>query len=65
MKSFEKLNIARTITGKGKTAIIYKFKKCGTERIFFAPEIDGNRINSTMYARLYDAESVSRRYILQ
>jgi len=65
MKLYEKTQVVEThasrlIQCKVK---IYKFVKTGTKRVFFAPEVDGKRINTTMYARLYDASKVARNYI--
>ena len=63
MSKFEKLSTAGTIRGGAVVIKIEKFKKQGTSRIFFSPEIEGRRIISTMYARLYDAENLARHYL--
>ena len=63
MSKFEKLGTAETIRAGGVVVKIEKFKKQGTGRIFFTPEIQGKRIISTMYARLYDAKNLARHYL--
>ena len=65
MKSFEKISLSRKLTNTttNETVFIYKFKKVGTERVFFAPEINGKRINNTMYARLYDATTLGKNFL--
>lgn len=65
MKTFTKTNIVGVITSRDKTikVDVCRFVKDGTQRVFFAPEVKGKRINNTMYARKYDAESLGRRYI--
>ena len=63
MKPFEKLNEASRITKNGITVIIFKVIKTGTKRIFFSPEVKGKKIVSTMFARLYDAENLAKKYL--
>jgi hypothetical protein len=56
---YNKLNLVCRIGKLG----VYKFQKEGTKRTFFAPEFEGKRINSVMYARLYDAEKLAKVYV--
>jgi len=65
MTNFIRINTASVIKNSSKNILIEvtKFKKEGTQRIFFAPIVDGKRINATMYARLYDAERLANLYI--
>jgi len=73
MKTFTKSHIAKKISHLGISAVIYKFKKEGTERIFWAAEITGNvngrdykntRVSSTMYSRLYDCTKDTKNFLL-
>jgi len=44
--------------------IVKKFKKAGTKRVFFTPENEqGQRLTSTMFAKMYDAEALAKRYL--
>jgi hypothetical protein len=64
MATFKKVRVASKIVARdGRTVIVYKFVKDGTMKAFFAPEIGGKRITSTMFARLYDAENLARSYL--
>lgn len=42
---------------------INKFRKTGTNRIFWTPEIEGKRITKTMFARMSQAKKVGKQYI--
>lgn len=61
--SFTKMNPVTKLKKGNEEVTIFKFKKDGTRRSFFAPEVNEKRINSTMFARLYDAENLAKRYL--
>ena len=65
MNGFEKIEVAEIRTNREKTikVQICKFQKTGTKRTFFTPEVDGKRINTTMFARKYSAVSLAKLYI--
>lgn len=66
MKTFTSINTAETIRNPitNEKVSIKKFKKEGTKRIFFAPVTEkGQRLNSTMFARLYDARGLAKAYL--
>lgn len=65
MKTFTTLNIAKTIkcSETGEMVTIFKVQKDGTKRIFFKPTVNGNPISRTLWARLCEAEGLSRRYL--
>jgi hypothetical protein len=47
-----------------KSIKIMRFVKLGTNRIFFFPLTeDGKRLNSTLFARKYDAVSLGKQYL--
>ena len=55
--------IATYTNGQKSVSIIRKVKE-GTKRVFFYPiTSDGLRINSTLYARQYDAVSLAKLYL--
>lgn len=39
---------------------IVRYTKTGTKRVFFRPEFNGKPVNSTMFARQYDAETLAK-----
>ena len=65
MKMFTKISTVSTIRNPktNEVAQIVKFKKDGTAREFFTVEIDGKRLVSTMFARMYDAEKMAKTYL--
>jgi hypothetical protein len=65
MKSFVNLYLSTTIENKnGQVVKIFKVQKVGTKRTFFALENEqGKRICNTMFARLGEAERVTRNYL--
>ena len=62
---FTKIATPEVITDNSKTVMveICKFKKNGSSREFFAPEIGGKRLTRTMFARKYDAIRLAKEYI--
>lgn len=65
MKTFTKLNLVSKIknSNTGEIVEIYKFRKDGTKREFFAPEFEGKKLTSTLWARLYDAEKLAKQFL--
>lgn len=65
MKNFDKICVSKTIKSSilNISVNIVKFKKTGTSQFFFAPVVNDLRINSTMFARMYDAEKLAVAYI--
>ena len=69
MKTFTTLNVVSKITNPktGEVVEILKVQKDGTKRTFFKPvvEKDGKKmmITTTLWARLYDAESLAKKYL--
>jgi len=65
MGTFTQIGISETISSKDKSIKIQivKFKKDNTERIFFAPRLEGKALNRTMFSRLYDARNLAKNYI--
>lgn len=63
MSKFIKLNKVSKLERNGNVIEVFKYRKEGTQRIFFAPEFDGTRINATMFARMYDAEGLGRQFL--
>lgn len=67
MKTFTTLNVASQIRNQNEVVKILKVQKDGTKRTFFKPvvEIDGKQmiITTTLWARLYDAESLAKKYL--
>ena len=69
MATYTRLSISSKIRNPktDELVTIYKVQKDGTKRTFFQPivVIDGQdkRITSTLWARLYDAESLAKRYL--
>lgn len=48
----------------GKIVRIIRVVKEGTKRVFFFPQtVDGKRLNSTLFARQYDAVSLGKMYL--
>jgi hypothetical protein len=48
----------------GKVVRIMRVVKEGTKRVFFFPQtVDGKRLNSTLFARQYDAVSLGKIYL--
>lgn len=61
---YEKIARKNTFNKNSEKVIIYKYRKQGTKKEFFAPELeDGRRISSTLFARMYDAEKLAKRYL--
>ncbi|MDL5044648.1 hypothetical protein QQ054_01115 [Oscillatoria amoena NRMC-F 0135] len=60
---FTKLNPVVTVKSKYVPDVIriYKYKKDGTKRFFFNPELNGKRLTNTMFVRLWEAEDVSKK----
>ena len=65
MKKYTKLGVASKITNQktGEVVQCVKYRKDGTKRVFFAPECNGKRLTTTLWARLADAEKVARLYL--
>ena len=65
MATFQRLTTSEIVKSQDRsiTVRIEKFQKIGTDRVFFAPEVNGLRISRTMYARKYDAKGLAKRYI--
>lgn len=65
MSQFKKLNRVKIVRNAktGEFVEIFKYSKTGTKQVYFVPEVTGKRITSTMWARLYDAESVAKIYL--
>ena len=65
MATFNSTGTVVTIKNKkGDISVsVERFVKDGTKRVFFAPIVNGLRINRTMFARLYDAERLAKQYI--
>lgn len=65
MKTFIKLHIVTKIKSSKTDEVveIYKFRKEGTKREFFVPEVNGKRITTTLWNRLYDAENLAKKYL--
>lgn len=65
MKTFTKLNLVQKIKNSKTNEIveIYKFQKDGTKRVFFAPLFNDKQITPTLFARLYDAETLAKRFL--
>lgn len=69
MKTFTTLNIANKVRNPntGEVVTILKVRKDGTKRIFFKPvvDIDGQEksLSTTLWARLCEAESLSKQYL--
>lgn len=64
-KTFTKLYPAQIITNAltGEMAVIYKYQKDGTKRVFFAPEVNGKRTNTTLWAVMKDAARLAKHYL--
>ena len=54
--------VATLVSGNNKVEI-KKIVKDGTGRIFFYPTFNNVRINSTNYARKYDAENLGKAFL--
>ncbi len=65
MSTFAKLNnVKNIVNSKTKESVtIIKVQKVGTKRVFFVPEVNGKRINSILFAKLYNAESLANQYL--
>lgn len=65
MKTFTKLNLVSKIRNPktGEIVEIYKVRKDGTKREFFSPEFEGKKLNSILWARLYDAENLANKFL--
>ena len=65
MSTFTTLNEVTKIKNKttNEIVVIYKVQKDGTKRTFFQPKVEDKAIDKTLWARLYDAENVARRYL--
>jgi len=64
VSKYSKISLSKTLRSKsGEVVKIHKFRKGGTKRTFFAPEVNGNRFSGVMWARLYDAERVAKLYL--
>jgi hypothetical protein len=54
----------KTIVSGDKSITIMRMVKPGTERVFFYPQTsDGKRLNSTLYARMYEAVALGKVYL--
>jgi hypothetical protein len=52
------------MTRNNKTISIARVVKPGTTRVFFFPVTsDNKRLNTTLYARQYDAEGLAKAYL--
>ena len=61
---FEKISKKTTYKNNVEKVIIFKYRKQGTKKEFFAPELEnGKRLNSTMYSKMYDAEKLAKLYL--
>ena len=63
MKTFEALNTVSKLKKGEKVVEIVKFKKVGTKRIFYVPMFEGKYITKTLFARMYDAETIAKAYL--
>lgn len=69
MATYTRLSISSYIRNPktNEAVTIFKIQKDGTKRIFFQPivVIEGQekRITGTLWARLYDAENLAKRYL--
>ena len=65
MEKFKKIQTVSNITNPktGESVQVIKFQKTGTKREFFTCEVNGKRLVSTMFARLYDAEKLAKVYL--
>lgn len=65
MSTFTKLNTVKNIVNykTNEVVTISKFQKDGTKRTFFVPEVNGKRINSTLFAKLSNAEQLAKLYL--
>lgn len=65
MGTFNNIYLSTTLQNKkGQVVKIFKVQKVGTKRTFFALENEkGQRICKTMFARLGEAERVTRNYL--
>ena len=63
--TYQILNTVENITKNGVTISIVKVAKTGTKKVFFTPEIEGKRITTTLFAKLYDAKDLAKKYLKQ
>lgn len=63
--TYQTLNTVEKISKEGLTVSIVKVSKIGTKKVFFTPEIEGKRLTATLFARLYDARDLAKRFIKQ
>lgn len=65
MSRFVKISTSEILANADKSVKVklVKFRKKGTQRIFFTPEVDGKRLTSTMFARLTGARNIGRQYL--
>lgn len=63
--TYQNLNIVEKITKNNTTIHIVKISKVGTKKVFFTPEIEGKRLTTTLFARLYDARDLAKQFLKQ
>jgi hypothetical protein len=64
IKTNKDMKIVKTMTRNNKTISIARVVKPGTTRVFFFPVTsDNKRLNTTLYARQYDAEGLAKAYL--
>lgn len=61
--TYQTLNTVEKITKNNLTINIVKISKVGTKKVFFTPEIDGKRLTTTLFARLYDAKDLAKKHL--
>lgn len=61
--TYQNLNTVENITKNGLTISIVKVAKTGTKKVFFTPEIEGKRLTTTLFARLYDAKDLAKKHL--
>lgn len=63
--TYKTLNTVEKITKNSLTISIIKISKVGTNKVFFTPEIEGKRLTTTLFARLYDARDLAKKFLKQ
>lgn len=63
MTGYTKVSTIETHTNRSVKVDIVKYQKDGTKRQFFVAEFEGKRIGTTLFARMYDAVKIAKRYV--
>lgn len=65
MNTFTKISRSSRIINPitGQVAEVFKYKKEGSKRVYFAAEVDGKRLNPIMYAKLWESEKFAKLFL--